>query len=575
MCLVSWRSQAQIAKQCADRADQLHAQKLQRNLLEAWHKWRKAVQTAAAQAEAAERYAAQRQVQLLSTVIHAWTKHTELTLQRTATALLHCLNRQAQVLQQQVMTGWQALAQHLKAARAQAETLHQDKETELLSTVVLSWRQAASAAAQARAAAEGATQLSRMQRATRTVLTAWRHEAARAAAARQRAKGMAQERQVRLLRQSLAHWRGLAQLMQADMQAALEVHKAQRSAQTLHLCLSAWRSHHMQQQAVSAAAEAYREGRVSAVLRGIMAEWRQITIAERTQRESSGQSFHIASQRQLLSCILTQWQDLKRSIQAARAEAEHRHEALQAGTVRAAILTWHMISANMADNQQLSSQSVSRAFSVRKLRAFLRAWAAVCRAARAARQAAQDLADQVQQRSMQRAFSAWRAANASLQHQRSSLLSLCIELAMERRLSAAFTAWHGASRCGQRAVAEARSLEAQHARRKLRQAFAAWRIANAALAHQQHSMAKQMLAARAQRAQHGAFLAWRQHTSHMLSARHTAEAMGLAQQERSQVEQLSRILESWRLYTRMCADRELAEASLTRQGPQLCIIIIE
>ena len=572
-CLVSWRSQAVTSKQGAERAEHRHAQKLQRSLLEAWHAWREAVHRAAGQAEAAERHAAQRQVQILSTLIHAWRAHTELTLHRTATALLHCLDGRAWVMQQQIFIAWQALMQQLRAARAQAESLKEAKEAKLLSSIFMSWRQAASKAAEARAGAEVAVQLSSTQRAKRTVLIAWRNEAAKAGSASLRAEKMVQARHIRLAKQSFAQWQGLAQLMQAEMQAALMIHNARRSAQTLQFCLSAWRAHHMQQQAVTAAAKAHREGRESAVLHSIMRDWRQIVAAERLQRESAVQSFQVASQRQLLSSSLAQWQELQRSLQVARAEAEHRRKALQAGTLRAAFLTWRLISASMADSQQLSCQSVSRAFSVRKLRALLQAWAATCRAARGARQAAHDLANQAHLRSVQRAFSGWRAANASLQHQRSSLLSLCIELARERRLSAAFAAWHGAARSGQRTLVEARCLEAQYARRKLRQAFAAWRIANAALAHQQHSAAEQMLAARGQRAQQGAFLAWRQHASHMRSVCETAKAMGLAQQKRRQMERLSRVLGYWRLSARMSAERELAEASLTRQDPLLCITI--
>ena len=568
VCLASWRSQALAAEHCAERAEQLRAQKLLQSLLVTWRQWRVAVQTAAAQAEAAERYAEERQMQLLSTVVQAWRKHTELTLQGTAAALLHCLDRRVWVMQQQVMTAWQALVQHLRAARAQAEALHQAKETELLSTVFSSWQRAASKATEARAGAEVAVQLTSRQRAARKTLIVWRDEAARAGAACQRAQGMAQERHIRLLRDCFAQWRGIAQLMQTERQAVLEVHTAQRSAQTLQHCLSAWRAHHMQQQAVRAVAEAYREGSESAALHSVLTEWRQITAAEHLHRESRVQSFWVASETRLLSSSLAQWRELQRSMQVAQAEAEHRYEALQAETLRAAFLTWRLISASMADSQQLSCQSVSRAFSVRKLRALLQAWAAMCRAAQGARQAAEDLADQAQLRRVQRAFTGWRSANASLQHQRSSLLSLCMDLAHERRLSAAFTAWHGAARSGQRALLEARSLEEQWARRKLRQAFAAWRIANAALAHQQHGAAEQMLAARAQRAQREFFLAWRQHASQMRSVRKTANVMGCVQQRRSQMEQLSRIFTSWRQYTRECADMELAEASLARQEIQ-------
>ena len=360
--------------------------------------------------------------------------------------------------------------------------------------------------------------------------------------------------------------------MEAARQAALEAHTAHVSAQTLRQCLSAWQAHNMQRQAVRAAAEALAQSRESAALRSILRDWRQVTSAERRMREGNVQSFRVASQRRCLSCALTHWQALQKSAQAARARADERHEALQAVTLGAAFQMWRLVSTSMAGSQQLSCQSVSRAFSMRKLRFLLRAWASFCRAAQAARQAAQDLANRVQLRSMQRAFSAWRAANASLQHQRSMLLSLCIELAHERQQSAAFTAWHGIARAKHSAVVEARSLEAQHACRTLRQAFAAWRIINAALAHQQRSAAEQMLTARGQRLQRGTFMSWRQHTCHMRAARDTAVIHGLARQKHRRMIQLARILRSWRQYARVCADMERAEASLSRQGLRPCTL---
>lgn len=103
--------------------------------------------------------------------------------------------------------------------------------------------------------------------------------------------------------------------------------------------------------------------------------------------------------------------------------------------------------------------------------------------------------------------------------------------------------------------------------RMLRQAFVAWRIANAALAHQQRRVAELMLAARAQRGQRAAFLAWRQHMAHMWTARNTAALKGLARQKQMQAALLTWALRSWRQYTRERAGRKLEEASLTRSAP--------
>ncbi len=100
-----------------------------------------------------------------------------------------------------------------------------------------------------------------------------------------------------------------------------------------------------------------------------------------------------------------------------------------------------------------------------------------------------------------------------------------------------------------------------------RQAFVAWRIANAALAHQQRHAAELMLAARAQRAQRAAFLTWCRHTAHMRTARNTAALKGLARQKQMQAALLIWALRFWRQYSRKHAGRKLEEASLIRSAP--------
>ena len=193
----------------------------------------------------------------------------------------------------------------------------------------------------------------------------------------------------------------------------------------------------------------------------------------------------------------------------------------------------------------------------------------LCTGARAARQAAQQLGSRAQVRCARRAFSAWRIANASLQHQRSSLLSLCTELAAEQRLSAAFIAWHGVACLREQAVREAlESFAARQQRRLLRQAFAAWRIANAALAHEQRQSAELMMAQRGQRTQRMGFLAWRRYAGHVRTAWEAATAMGLARQKQRQSERLRQVIRAWKRHAGECARQRLAEAALTRSVPK-------
>ncbi len=368
-----WRQQTELAEHLTERAEEQGAMKLLRSFRDAWQGWRNAVRAAAAQAQAAEYFALQRQVQLLKPVVHAWQEETEQAQLRTAAALLQCLDAKAWRTQHQVMTTWRLLVQHAKAARAWGEASFRAREADLQSNAFLSWREAARTAAEARAVAGMAIRLSSMQCTGRAMLTAWHDEASRAGSARQRAGAMAQKRL------SFACWREETELMNTAWQAAIEALTERRSALTLQQCLFAWRAYHIQLQSVRAAAESYGQGRESALLHSIMTEWRQVSSAERVTHESNVQSFQLASQRRLVSSVLSQWQELQSTLQAARATAEEAHAVLQAGTLRDAFLTWRSISASMADSQQLSSQSVSRAFSARKLRFILRAWVDICR----------------------------------------------------------------------------------------------------------------------------------------------------------------------------------------------------
>ncbi len=368
-----WRQQMELAEHITERAEEQGAQKLLRSFRDAWQGWRNVVRAAAAQAQAAEHFASQRQMQLLRRVVHAWQEETEQAQHRTATALLQCLDAKAWRMQHQIMTIWRLLVQHARTARAWAEASFRARKAELQSNAFLSWREAARTAAEARAVAVMAVRLSSMQRTARAVLTAWHDEASEAGSAQQHAGAIAQKRM------SFARWREETELMSTAWQAAIAALTAHHAAQTLQQCLAAWRAHHMQLQAVRAAAESYGQGRGSALLHSIMTEWRQVSSAERATWESNVQSFQLASQRRLASSVLSQWQQFQSILQAARATAEERHAAQQAGTLRDTILTWRSVSASMADGQQLSFQSVSRAFSARKLRSILRAWMDICR----------------------------------------------------------------------------------------------------------------------------------------------------------------------------------------------------
>ena len=559
--LSAWKAQALAAKGRTAQADLLAAEQAHRGLLTAWQIWKAAMRAAAARAEAAEQRAAQREEQLMEDAFFAWQRCTQSMQRRRAATLLQCLDNVARTRQQRALHVWHSMTQHSRATRQQAEALCQARQTETLKVMVASWRAAATAAAQARERARLAVQLRAQATAVRRTLTAWRNTAHAARAAWQQAEGIAQAMQASMMRHVLAGWLDKSALMGGMRQAAVRSMQAQRSAKVLLHSFLAWHHNCKTLQVARAAAGARGHQRELAMLQGMLQAWQHAATQQRFAQARLLQKFQAASQRRLLASALRCWQALHSARQAARVEAMARHQVLGAACLHAAFLVWRLMGASMADSRQLSCQRAARAFSQRRLRAVLRAWGSSCRAAQ---EAAQRRIAHAQKQRAQRAFSAWRIANASLAHQRSSLLGLCTELSRKRRLSAVFTAWRRNVLSEQQCVAQAMAFAAQHDSRLLRQAFAAWRIANAALAHERHSSAEGMSAARLQRVQHASFLAWRQHVGDISAARFAAAATADAAHRQRLSELLVRILEAWMSHTKDAVERKRSGAALTR-----------
>ena len=559
--LLAWKAQVLAAMERTAKVDLLAAEWCHRGLLTAWQVWKAALRAAAARAKAAEQRAAQREELLIGDAFFAWRRCTQGMQRRRAATLLQCLDSMACTRQQRALHVWHSKAQRSRAALQQAVVLCQARQVELLSSMLASWHAAATTAAQARERAGLALQLRVQGTAVRRALTAWRDKAHAARVARQQAEGMAQARQAGVIRRVLAGWLDESALMGGMRHAAIRIMQARQSMKMLRNSFLAWQYCCGMLRMASLAADARGNEREEALLQSMLQAWQHAAEQQRSAQEGLLQQFQAASQRRLLASALRCWQALHSARQAARVEAMARHQTLEAVSLHAAFLVWRLVGASMADTRQLSWQRAARAFSQRRLRAVLRAWGSSCRAAR---KAAQGRAAHAQKQRAQHAFSAWRIANASLAHQRSSLLSLCTELARERRLSAVFAAWRRTVLSGQQRVAEAVASAAQHDSRVLRQAFAAWRIANAALAHERHSSAEGMSAARLQHVQHASFLAWRQHAGDIRAARFAAAAMGDAAQRQIASELLMRVLEAWMSHTRNVVEKKRSGAALTR-----------
>ena len=559
--LLAWKAQVLAAKERTAQVDLLAAEQARRGLLTAWQLWKAAMRAAAAQAEAAEQRAVQREAQLMEDACFAWRRCTQSVQRRRAATLLQCLDSMARTRQQRAWHVWHSVAQRSRAAQQQAGVLCEARQAESLKSILASWHVAATAAAQARERAGLALQLKAQGSVVRRALAAWHDRADASRAARQQAGGMAQARRASVMRQVLAGWLDESALMGGMRQAAVRSMQAQQSASKLLNSFLAWHHCCVMLRMDRLAADARGHEREQAMLQSTMQAWQHAANQQRTTQAGLLQQFQAASQRRLLACALRHWQALHSARQIARAEAMARHQALEAASLHAAFLVWRLVGASMADSRQLSCQRAARAFSQRRLRAVLRAWWSSCRAAQ---EAAQGRTAHAQKQRAQRAFSAWRIANASLTHQRSSLLCLCTELARERRLSAVFTAWRRNVLSEQQCVAQAMAFAAQHDSRVLRQAFAAWRIANAALAHERHSSAKAMSASRLQRVQHASFLAWRQHAGDMTAARYAAAAMADAAQRQKASKLLVRLFEAWMSHTKKAVERKRSGAALTR-----------
>ena len=522
--LSAWKAQALAAKERTVQVDLLAAERAHRGLFTAWQVWKAAQRAAAGQAEAAERRAAQREEQLMEDAFFAWRRSAQYAQRRRAAMLLQYLQSMTRTRQQRALHVWHSMAQRSRATRQQAGVLYRARQAKLLSSTLASWHAAATAAAQAR--------------------------------------------QATVMRQVLAGWQERSALTGGMTEVAVSIMQARRSAKMLLNSFLAWRHCCGMLRVARVVAHACGHKRGLAMLQGMMQAWQHAATQQRITQARLLEQFQAASLRRLMASALRHWRVLHGVQQAAQLEAMARHQALEAASLHAAFLVWRLVGASMADSRQLSCQRAARAFSQRRLRAILRAWGSSCRAAQ---EAAQGRAAHAQTQRAQRAFSAWRIANASLAHQRSSLLGLCTELARERRLSAVFTAWHRDVLPGQHCEAQAAAFAAQHDSRVQRQAFAAWRIANAALAHERHSSAEAMSAARLQRMQHAGFLAWKQHAGDIRAARYAADAMAEAAWRQKASELLVGTLEAWMSHTRKAVQKKRSGAALTRCVPGMTL----
>lgn len=340
---------------------------------------------------------------------------------------------------------------------------------------------------------------------------------------------------------AFAAWgRAVAEARERELAAdALSVSTAiNRSA----AILCAWRQEAAAAHEAAATAEGLAEQGRQKLMHTVLCEWRDAVDGCSFEREQAAQTFlHAAAVRRAAE-VFAAWREAVIDARAAAASVDRLMERQQARSLRSAFAAWRIANATLAHACSEALGRFARKVAAARVRATLAAWAHVARDAKALRVAAAAFQKQRRHRGLRAAFAAWRVANATLSHERSSLLDAFQYQAEFRKTVAVFAAWCRSVDDTRAAAAAAEELRLQAEQRLLQRAFPAWRIAAATSAHNRAVALERSTAWANDRRLRAALVAWRLDVSDGRAAK--IAALGLA--DRLQRAKMRNFLAAWR-----------------------------
>ncbi|BDA44599.1 hypothetical protein COCOBI_06-0750 [Coccomyxa sp. Obi] len=468
---------------------------------------------------------------------HAWRKQAALTSanEQAATGFA----RGSRLLR--ALACWRAAAADSQSAVAE---FRQRQTRRCAAAALWAWRSRARLLAAVRnARAAIAARLSR------ACFAAWRRRAAQecgvaAAAARTNA---------RRLQQALSAWRAFA----ADAGRLRAVQAAIRGAQARRRqakVLEGFRAAVEQARQRRDAAEAAAVARRCKAAAAAFAAWGQV-VAQARDRELAADALSVSAAINRSAAILRSWRQSAAASRESAAAAERLAKQGWQRIMQFVVREWREAVAAGSFEREQAAQTFLRAAAARRAAGVFAAWQEAVIHARTAAAAAEQLAERRRARRLRSAFAAWRIANATLAHARSETLGRFAGKVATARLRAAVAAWSQAAHDANAFRVAAADFLQQRRQRGLRAAFAAWRVANATLAHERSALLDAFHYQAAARRTAAVFAAWCRRVDDARAAAAAAEELGLQAGHRV----LRGAFSAWRIASATCAhDRAAA-----------------
>ena len=358
----------------------------------------------------------------------------------------------------------------------------------------------------------------RMKRRLLRVFRSWRGAAAALQAARARLAEF-KRRQKRLCAAAALHtWRSRKRLL-----VGLRRMRAAAAAQRLQACFAAWRAR-------AAALSAARARTRRRWMRHALLAWRAVTAEERQLRATERAVQDLLTRRRLATVF-----------DALRAAAQHAQQQTAAAAAAAARLRDRAAGAAFAEwkgaaeavrERELAADARAISAAIGRTAAVLGAWRQAAATARRATAAADKLAERCQRRMLHAFVFAWHGAASAGSFERQQAGDFFLRSVLARVTKRAFAAWLEEMEDSRTATASADHLAEQLQARRMRAGFAAWRVANATLAHKRSGALGRFVQAAAGARLCAAFAAWARFARDTAAARNVAAAMLMCRRKR-------------------------------------------
>ncbi|CAL8463177.1 g2711 [Coccomyxa elongata] len=416
---------------------------------------------------------------------------------------------------------WRAAAADSRAARGAVAEFRHRQARRCASAALRAWQSRARLLAAVRhGRAAAAAMLSR------ACFAAWRRHIAQA-------RGVAaavSRTEARRLQLALSAWRAVVadtgRLRMVDA-AICCAHARRRQAKVLEAFRAAIGQARQRRDAAEAAGVTRRRKAAAAAF----AAWGQ-AVAEARERDLAADAFSVSVAINRSAAILRAWRQAAAAAREAAAAAEGLAERGRQKFMHTVLCEWRDAVAGCSFEREQAAQTFLHAAAARRAAEVLAAWREAVIDAHAAAASAEQLVERRRARMLRSAFAAWRIANATLAHARSEALGRFARKGAAARLCAALAAWGHVAHDAKALKAAAAAFQEQRRHRGLRAAFAAWRVANATLAHERSALLDAFHYQSATRRTAASFAAWCRSVDDTRAAAAAAEELSLQAEHR-------------------------------------------